>query len=158
MRCKQIRRIIETGEEIAAAPALGHLHQCPQCTAYARDWQRVKAGMLALAEQPALEPSLGFAVRLMRRIGNGLPPLPAAGEFFEAAGRRVVYFTLLLAAVLLLSLALPASGPVRGRRVREVAWPQTEIVAERDYPIPPSELPDAGFSRVSYSQESGGQK
>ncbi len=158
MRCDQVRQTLEESGEAYPAPVLHHLRHCPECAAYEHHWRWVRAGLLALARETAPEPSLGFARRLIRRLEEGFLPMRLVGEFFETAGRRVVYFTLLLATVLLLAIALPSSGPLRGRPARDVSWPQPEIVATRDYPIPPSELPGAGFSLTSESDVSGGQK
>ncbi|MGH9432161.1 MAG: hypothetical protein ACRD3T_11520 [Terriglobia bacterium] len=158
MQCDQVRQALEEGGEAYPVPVMDHLRQCPGCAVYERDWRWVRAGMLALARETAPQPSLGFSTRLVRRLEEGFLPLRLGGEFFETAGRRVVYFTLLLATVLLLAMALPSSGPLRGRPAADVSWPQPEVVATRDYPIPPSELPGAGFSRVSESEVSSGQK
>ena len=158
MRCDQVRQTLEDGGESYPALVLDHLRQCPWCAAYERDWRWVRTGMAALAREAAPEPSWGFASRVLRRLDEGQFPLRLVDDFFETAGRRVVYFTFLLAMVLLLAIALPSSGPVRGRRVRDVSWPQTELVATRDYPIPPGELPGVGLSLISDSTAPGGQK
>ncbi|MGH9452424.1 MAG: hypothetical protein ACRD2O_00460 [Terriglobia bacterium] len=157
MRCEQIREMLEEGREAYSALVADHLHQCSKCESYERDWRLVHAGMLALGQEIPPEPLLGFATRLVRRLEEGFLPLRLVDEFFETAGRRVVYFTLLLATALLLAIALPSTGPLRGRPATDVSWPQPEIAATRDYPIPPSELPGAGFS-MSESEISGGQK
>ena len=157
MRCEQVREMLEEGIEADSSLVMDHLRQCLGCEAYERDWRLVRAGMMALAQEIPPEPLLGFANRLVRRLDEGFLPLRLVGEFFETAGRRVVYFTLLLATALLLAIALPSTGPVRGRPATDVSWPQPEIAATRDYPIPPSELPGAGFS-MSESEVSGGQK
>ncbi|HUY13514.1 MAG TPA: hypothetical protein VMX16_07785 [Terriglobia bacterium] len=158
MRCDQVRQNLEDGGEAYPVLVLDHLRQCPPCASYERDWRWVRSGMVALAQEAGPEPSWGFASRVLRRLDEVLPPLRLMDDFFETAGRRVVYFTFLLAMLLLLAIALPSTGPLRGHRGRDVSWPRPEIVATRDYPIPPGELPGVGLSLISDSEVSGGQK
>jgi hypothetical protein len=114
MECKEIRGLVSElwGGELPAE-AREHLSQCAGCEALWRDARLVQAGFRALAEEAAPEASLGFASRLVRRLdeweANG-----ARSEFFETVGRRFVYATLALTLALLLSMALPTTGPVRG--------------------------------------------
>jgi hypothetical protein len=78
-----------------------------------RDAHLAQAGFRALAEEAVPEASLGFASRLVRRLLEW-EEKGARSQFFETVGRRFVYATLALTLALLLSLALPTSGPVRG--------------------------------------------
>jgi hypothetical protein len=158
MRCDQVREtVVESGENYPVVVA-DHLRSCTACAEYERSWRWFRAGLRALAQETAPEPSIGFSTRLTRQLDDRFLPLRLVDEFFETAGRRVVYFSLLLATVLLLAMAIPSSGPLRGGPATELSWPQTEVVATGDYPIPPSELPGAGFSMVSETNVSGGQK
>ena len=95
------------------AEAREHLSKCAGCEGYLRDARLVQAGFRALAEETAPEASFGFASRLVRRLQEW-EEKGARSEFFETVGRRFVYATLALTLALLLSLALPTSGPVRG--------------------------------------------
>jgi predicted anti-sigma-YlaC factor YlaD len=114
MDCKQIRDLVSElwGGELPGE-AREHLSKCAACEAFWRDARLVQAGFHALAEEAVPEPSLGFASRLLRRVQEW-EEQGARSEFFETVGRRFVYATLALTLALLLSLALPTSGPVRG--------------------------------------------
>jgi len=114
MDCKETRDLVgeRWGEELPAE-AREHLSKCVTCEAYWRNARFLQAGFRALAEETPPEASLGFTSRLVRRLleweASG-----ARSEFFETVGRRFVYATLALTLALLLSLALPSTGPVRG--------------------------------------------
>jgi len=114
MDCKELRDWVseEWGAELPPA-AREHLSKCPDCAAYERGARLLQAGFHALAEEAVPEASLGFAPRLVRRLQEW-EATGARSEFFETVGRRFVYATLALTLALLLSLALPNTGPVRG--------------------------------------------
>jgi len=114
MDCKELRDLVSElwGGELPAE-AREHLSKCVGCEALWRDARLVQAGFRALAEEAPPEPSLGFASRLVRRLQEWQDQ-GARSEFFETVGRRFVYATLALTLALLLSMALPTSGPVRG--------------------------------------------
>jgi len=114
MDCKELRDLVSElwGGELPAE-AREHLSKCAGCEAILRDARLVQAGLRALAEETPPEPSLGFASRLVRRLQEWQEQ-GARSEFFETVGRRFVYATLALTLALLLSMALPTSGPVRG--------------------------------------------
>jgi hypothetical protein len=114
MRCDDIRQLLEDCRE-AAVPELlrSHLAACKECAEWWRDWLDLGASFKALAAEPVPEPSLGFAARVQRRLEEDA--LPGWGaDFFERAGRRAVWATLLVALTVLLALVLPSTGPVRG--------------------------------------------
>jgi hypothetical protein len=114
MDCKEIRDLVsELWSDELPAEAREHLSKCAGCEVFWRDARLVQAGFRALAEEAVPEASLGFASRLLRRVREW-EEQGARSEFFEAVGRRFVYATLALTLALLLSLALPTSGPVRG--------------------------------------------
>ena len=114
MDCKATRDlVIELWGGELPAEAREHVSKCTGCEAFWRDGRLVQAGFRALAEDPAPEASLGFASRLVRRL-HQWEEVGARSDFFETVGRRFVYATLALALAVLLSLALPTSGPVRG--------------------------------------------
>ncbi|SPE23864.1 hypothetical protein SBA2_170020 [Acidobacteriia bacterium SbA2] len=114
MDCRAIRDLIgeRWGEELPAE-AREHLSQCAGCEAYWRRALFLQAGFHALAEETPPQASFGFASRLVRRLEEW-DATGARSEFFETVGRRFVYATLALTLALLLSLALPSTGPVRG--------------------------------------------
>jgi hypothetical protein len=114
MDCKEFRDLVseQWGGELPAE-AREHLSNCAGCEVFLRDARLVQAGFRALAEEAVPEASLGFASRLVRRLQEW-EEKGARSEFFETVGRRFVYATLVLTLALLLSLALPTSGPVRG--------------------------------------------
>jgi hypothetical protein len=114
MNCNEVRDFLSSQWGGAlSAEVREHLPGCAGCAAYLRHARLVHAGFRALAEETAPEPSLGFAARLVRRL-HDWEEKGERSEFFEAVGRRFVYATLALTLALLLSLALPSSGPVRG--------------------------------------------
>jgi hypothetical protein len=114
MDCKQIRDLVSElwGDELPGE-AREHLSKCAGCEVFWRNARLVQAGFRALAEEAVPEASLGFASRVVRRLQEW-EEKGTRSEFFEAVGRRFVYATLALTLALLLSLALPTSGPVRG--------------------------------------------
>jgi len=114
MDCKAIRDLVgeRWGEELPAE-AREHMSKCAGCEVYWRNARFLQAGFHALAEATPPEASFGFASRLVRRLQEW-DATGARSEFFETVGRRFVYATLALTLALLLSLALPSTGPVRG--------------------------------------------
>jgi len=114
MGCEEIRDLVveQWGGELPAE-VREHLSRCAGCEVFWRDVRRIQAGFRVLAEEAAPEASLGFASRLVRRL-HDWQEVGARREFFETVGRRFVYATLALTLAMLLSLALPTSGPVRG--------------------------------------------
>jgi hypothetical protein len=139
MRCEDVHRIIaeDWPEEIPAA-VREHLAGCPGCGALAREYGLVRAGFRALAAEPVPEPSWGFAVRVLRRLEES--PVPEGEEFLERVGKRVVYASFLLALTLLLALALPSSGPLRGPTAADFYLAQQESVTMGSDPILTGEL------------------
>jgi hypothetical protein len=139
MRCEDVHRIIveDWPEEIPAA-VREHLAGCPGCGALAREYGLVRAGFRALAAEPVPEPSWGFAVRVLRRLEES--PVPEGAEFLERVGKRVVYASFLLALTLLLALALPSSGPLRGPTAADFYLAQQESVTMGSDPILTGEL------------------
>jgi hypothetical protein len=114
MDCKELRDLIgERWGEGLPAQAREHLSKCAGCQAYGRNARFLQAVFHALAEETPPEASFGFASRLVRRLQEW-EATGARSEFFETVGRRFVYATLALTLALLLSLALPTTGPVRG--------------------------------------------
>ena len=114
MDCKEIRDLVRErwGEELPAE-AREHMSKCAGCEVHWRNARFLQAGFMALAEETPPDASLGFASRLVRRLQEW-EATGARSEFFETVGRRFVYATLALTLALLLSLALPSTGPVRG--------------------------------------------
>ena len=120
MRCDDIRdRLDELWEGEETAEVRQHLTQCASCAKYYRDLRLVRSGFRLLKREEATEPSLGFAERLVRQLGE-LSKAPSVADFFERVGRRFVYATLVLTFLALLALALPSTGPVRGLSAADI--------------------------------------
>jgi hypothetical protein len=120
---------------------------CPSCAAYARDWRLVYYGFRALAEEQAPEAPLGFAARLIRRLGDVRGSERAAAEFLERAGRRAVLATLLLTLTAVLALLLPSTGPLGGSAAADLALAQAEFApAENDPIFAPDTQDNPGFA------------
>jgi hypothetical protein len=141
MRCDDIREQFDTlwdGE----FPPVGelspefrqHIAQCVACGQYFRDMGLVRAGFEVLKHEAPPEPSIGFAERLVRQLGD-LGKQPSVSEFFERVGRRFVYTTLVLAFLMLLAMALPETGPVRGQAAADVLMPSQEATLLRPDPL-----------------------
>jgi len=127
-----------------------HLDACSDCRAYGRALELVSMGFRALRGEEAPEvpevpevpeASLGFATRLVRRLGEAAGA--AAPDFFERAGRRVVLATLVLTVTLLLVLAWPAAGPLRGGAAMDLAMAQAELTPHEDDPLFSSDYQDS---------------
>ena len=158
MRCEEVRKIIaEDWPEETPAAVREHLAGCPVCDSLARDHRLVRAGFHALAAEPAPEPSWGFSTRLLRRLQES--PEREGAEFLERVGRRVVYATFLLALTLLLALALPSSGPLRGPTTAELYLAQSEVVIAGNDPVFTGEFPENnGATPVAPGNGGAGEK
>lgn len=156
MRCEEVRKIIaEDWLEEAPAAVREHLAGCPVCDGLARDCRLVRAGFHALAAEPAPEPSWGFSARLLRQLEG--PSEQEGAEFLERVGRRVVYATFVLALTLLLALALPSSGPLRGPTTAELylAQSESEVVTAGNDPILTDEFPENNGATLVTPQNGG---
>jgi predicted anti-sigma-YlaC factor YlaD len=132
MRCSKIRETLELENNSQSRPAVReHLAVCSECRTYATNLSKLAAGMKLLAEEPVPEPSIGFQLRVLRRLDQ-----ESRRDFLERAGQRVVYATLIVVLFLLLAMIVPSSGPVRSSPKLENYQPQEETVAERNYQIP----------------------
>ena len=138
MRCDDIRdRLDDLWEGEETAEVRQHLTQCASCARYYRDLRLVRSGFRLLKREEAPEPSLGFAERLVRQLGE-LSKAPSVADFFERVGRRFVYATLVLTFLALLALALPSTGPVRGLSAADIQI----LRRKRRWPTPiPWEIP-----------------
>ena len=151
MRCEDVR---EHADEIWAgeipAEVRLHLASCPACAKYLRDMRLVRTGFRLLSEDQAPEPTLGFAARLVRRLGEASEQ-NAREAFFEYVGRRFVYATLVLAMFLVLALVVPSTGPVRALTTPDLLMAEQEADTVRPDPVgsywqdssgsPPAEVP-----------------
>ncbi len=132
MRCDDIRERIDALWEGNQPAEVGeHLAQCAACSRYLRDLRLVRSGLALWRQEAVPEPSLGFAERLVRQLGE-VARAPSVADFFERVGRRVVYATLALTLLVLLGLALPSTGPVRGRGTADLLIPSQEASAYSD--------------------------
>ncbi len=135
MRCDDLReRLDDLWEGELSPEARQHLVQCAACERYVRDLRLVRAGFRVLKGETAPEPSLGFAERLVRRWGE-LSKQASVGEFFERVGRRFVYATLVLTLLLLMALALPPTGPIRGESTADLLVPAEETALVPSDPL-----------------------
>jgi hypothetical protein len=146
MGCDDFRDQLERLWEGDSSPEFRrHRAQCAECDRYARDMRLIRAGLRILKGEAPPEPSVGFAERLVRQLGQVGKP-PSVGEFFELVGRRFVYGSLMLAFLMLLALALPKAGPVRGGAAADMLMPAQEAILLRPDPvleIIPQETSDA---------------
>jgi len=91
MRCEEVREQLDGLWEGEEAVDVGtHLARCAACSRYRRDLRWVRAGFQLWKLEEAPEPSLGFAERLVRRLG-AIGNVPGLADFFERVGRRFVY-------------------------------------------------------------------
>ena len=142
MRCADLRERLDKLWEGEESPEVRqHLAQCAACERYVRDLRLVRAGFRVLKGEAAPEPSLGFADRLVRCWGE-LSKQPSVGEFFEQVGRRFVYATLVLTFLLLLVLALPPAGPIRGQSTADLLVPAEETALVPSDPLGVSYVQD----------------
>lgn len=106
-----------------------------------------------MAVEPAPEPTIGFAARLVRRI-------PAAADeralevFVERVGRRFVSVALLAALLLVLALLIPHSGPVYSISAADLDPGQPGAVAAQSYPVFSGQLLDSSFE---FAAQAGGR-
>jgi len=151
MHCKELReRVDELWAEELSPEVREHLARCRACEGYLHKVRLLRAGLLVLAEEPAPEPSVGFAARLVRALGEATEGR-AAEEFLERVGRRFVYATSILTLITLLALILPPSGPVRAPATANLLVPQPEVITAGLDPIggdlqDPQELPPVDLS------------
>jgi hypothetical protein len=157
MRCQEINEIVESGAEWT--PALReHLKNCPACAAMARDAARLRAGLAVLRNEQPPEPSWGFAQRVMQRLTE-VAEQGVGQEFFERAGRRVVFATLVVTLMALLSLVLPSSGPLRGPDHPTALFAQPESVVDSQEPMLGVGSDSMRVETINYStSESGGDQ
>jgi anti-sigma factor RsiW len=135
MHCKDVREQIDElwAGEVAAEIRL-HLASCPACAEYLRDMRLVRTGFRLLTVDPAPEPSLGFAARLVRRLSESSEK-EAREAFFEYVGRRFVYATLALVMFLVLALVVPSTGPVRAAATADLLMAEQEQATVRPDPV-----------------------
>ena len=136
MRCDDVRAILEEirSDEVPDS-VRGHLAGCAECSGWWRERRLVSAGFRALGEEPAPEPSFGFPARVLRRLEEAADAGRGVADFWERAGRRVVWATLLVTLTVLLALVLPSSGPVRGPDEAEFLLARPEVATVRSEPI-----------------------
>jgi hypothetical protein len=139
MRCDDFLQSLDGLNAESLPDSAGtHLAGCSSCAEAWRDWQLLRAGFRAIAEDAVPEAQFGFAVRVARRLENAGESGRAAAEFFERIGRRFVLASLLLVTVLILGMILPDSGPFRGAAFDEPYLAQAE-------PGPRTDLSPVGY-------------
>ncbi|HUI40504.1 MAG TPA: hypothetical protein VL523_00900, partial [Terriglobia bacterium] len=90
MRCRRVRHAVLEGAGVWPAAIEEHLNTCAKCAAYAQDWVRLRKGLAQIAGEPAPEPSLGFATRLVRSLQEAAADARAREASLERTGRRFV--------------------------------------------------------------------
>jgi hypothetical protein len=141
--CDDVRDRLDILWEAGQPAEVGqHLAECPACSGYYRDLQLLHSGFRMLQREKAPEPSLGFAERLVRQLGN-MSGVPSVAEFCERVGRRFVYSTFVLTLLALLALALPSSGPVRSLGAGDIQVPAQEASLIYADPIGETGLPES---------------
>ena len=126
MRCDAVRQMVEEGMKRPPAVEV-HITSCSACKEYLRQWEIVQAGLVALRGEEPPEPSIGFTMRVMRRLENTSAEFQFRQQFIDQIGRRIVYATLMVALMLLLVLILPSSGPYRSSGVSESILVQAQV-------------------------------
>jgi anti-sigma factor RsiW len=135
MSCDYLReRQDNLWEDGESAELARHLAECPACAREYRDLRVVRAGLRLMKREAAPEPSIGFAQRLVRQLGE-LGKAPSVADFFEQAGRRFVYATLVLTFLALLAIALPSTGPVRGLTIADIQMSSQETLLANTDPL-----------------------
>lgn len=142
MRCEDFReRLDEWWEGEPTADARRHLAQCPECAVRYRDLRLVRAGLHLWKQEAVPLPTLGFADRLVRQVGE-LAQAPGLADFFERAGKRFVYAALVLTFLAILAMALPATGPVRGLSVADIQPSAQESLLAYSDPLGETSSPE----------------
>jgi anti-sigma factor RsiW len=155
MRCGKVRKgLLEAVGEPLPAEFAAHVATCPACASYARDWQGLQTGLKAMAAEPVPEPSVGFAVRLVRSFQQAAADERAVEVFLERVGRRFVSVALLAALLLALGLLVPRSGPVYSISAADTDPAQPEAVAAQTYPVFSGQLLDGSFE---FAPQAGGR-
>lgn len=158
MRCEEARELLEERQKEDWPAALqDHLAACSACADYGRDWRVAREGLWALAAEPVPEASIGFATRLIRGFDEAVTASQSEA-FFERIGRRFVYGALMLTALLLMALATPSSGPVRGATTADLFLAQTEPVTSSGDPFfadEPSQNLPPGLEKGMNGPETG---
>lgn len=149
MRCDDVRNQMELlwdGEQ--PSEVRRHLIQCAACARYYRDFRLVRSGLRLLKQDVPVEPSIGFAERLVRQLGE-VRKAASLAEFIERVGRRFVYATLALTLLVLLSLAVPPMGPVRGLTATDVQVTTQEALLSYSDPMGAAGLQEAPDSSLA---------
>lgn len=134
MRCRKVRKLI-IEDAVRPEELNRHLAECPACAAYAKDWAGLRSALHRVAEEPAPDPSLGFAARLARQLPDAAAEARAGEASLERTGRRFVLAGVLAALLLALGLLVPPSGPIRSPETAEIQTARSEAVAAQSYPI-----------------------
>jgi len=135
MLCRKLRKLIVAESAVRSPEIENHLAHCPECAAYAGDWQRLRSAMRRMAEEPVPEPSIGFAARLVRQLPNAAAAARERELSLERTGRRFVLAGLMAAMLLVLGLLVPPSGPIRSPEAAEIQTARSEATAAQNYPI-----------------------
>jgi|GEM_PF-434839 len=154
MRCDAVRKTVEDG--MARTPAVQvHIESCSGCKEYLRKWETLQSGLVAMRDDEPPEPSIGFTIRLMRRLENASPEFQFGPQFIDQIGRRVVYATLMVALMLAMILALPSSGPFRSSGISESVFVQTQVATLANEQVLGVDGVESGDARDSSADSAG---
>lgn len=144
MRCEDVRKtVLECRHEVPGEIG-SHLELCPSCAAEVRNYRTIRLGFRMLAEEPTPEASAGFAQRLIRKLEEVRETGWARENFWELAGRRAVYATLLVTLLAILALVVPSHGPLRQpARVSDVYPAEPVVMALESDPVLSGDLSSA---------------
>ncbi len=124
MRCRKVRKILEEGSH-GDPHVQAHVKSCPACGESAAGWSVLRSGFRQLRREEPPEVSWGFAERLLRRLEVAVQR--PSEELIEMAGRRIVYVTLLITLLVLVSLWAPSSRPRGAGGTAEVLVARPEM-------------------------------
>lgn len=143
MQCEDVRNVLADLDKGAWPPEVHeHLLVCADCRAEAEDWRELRAGFRVLQQEAVPEATVGFTERLLRQLPLQDGGREAALSFWEVAGRRFVYASMLLVMAILVAMLLPSSGPLRPSASVDTYLPRTEMVASQNYPIEIGDTPE----------------
>ncbi len=136
MHCEDARKMVLEYRHEVPLELRNHLASCPLCAADLRNYRTLQLGFRVLAEEPIPETSVGFAQRLLRKLDDAMENTWTRENFWELAGRRAVYATLLFTLMAILALVVPSRGPLRQpTRVSDVYPVEPVVMAFETDPV-----------------------
>ena len=159
MRCKDVETILYEIDNKSLPESLReHLTTCPHCVDTWKELRLLRSGFDVMAQDPVPEAMLGFSARVVRRLESAVDANRSAAEFIERVGRRFVLASLLLTMSLLLALALPSSGPLRGPDKDDPYITQPDQSVSTEATVLGDDYPDARTMSPANSTSGSEQK